>query len=319
MRLVITEKNDAAQKIAELLSGKKIRAEKVYDVAVYRFEQNAEEWVCIGLKGHILEVGFPDQLTYSPSKGWQAESAELRWPANLPAELPKPPFPKRKPFQDKSVDLKGWKLAALPYLVYAPLQKVPAEKGIIRALKNLAGKASSVIIATDYDREGELIGADALNVVREAQSALPAARARYSAFTKPEISQAFAQLGELDTNLAAAGESRQWIDLIWGAVLTRYLSIAKYSGFGKVRPSGRVQTPTLALIVSREAERQAFIPEDYWVLKARFQSANGDFEATHATDRFKQEAAAQSAWQRVQATSSGTVSAIETRRRQVPA
>ncbi len=44
--------------------------------------------------------------------------------------------------------------------------------------------------------------------------------------------------------LADAGESRQYIDLIWGAVLTRYLTLAKFGGFGNVRSAGRVQTPT---------------------------------------------------------------------------
>ena len=47
-----------------------------------------------------------------------------------------------------------------------------------------------------------------------------------------------------------SGESRQHIDLIWGAVLTRYLTLAKFGGFGNVRSAGRVQTPTLALVLS---------------------------------------------------------------------
>ena len=55
--------------------------------------------------------------------------------------------------------LKGGKTASLPYLVWAPIEKLPAEKEIIRALKNLAKKADSVVIGTDFDREGELIAA----------------------------------------------------------------------------------------------------------------------------------------------------------------
>ncbi|MCL2151108.1 MAG: DNA topoisomerase, partial [Coriobacteriia bacterium] len=103
----------------------------------------------------------------------------------------------------------------------------------------------------------------------------------------------------------------------WGAVLTRYLSTARYSGFGKVRPSGRVQTPTLAMIVAREAERLAFIPEDYWVIKATFSSQGEEFTATHATDRFKVEAEAEAAFARVEGASQGRVSKVETNRRQV--
>ncbi len=52
---------------------------------------------------------------------------------------------------------KTWKLASLPYLVWAPVGKVPAERELIRALKSLAKKADEIVIATDFDREG---GAD---------------------------------------------------------------------------------------------------------------------------------------------------------------
>lgn len=85
--------------------------------------------------------------------------------------------------------------------------KLPAEKEIIRVLKNLAKKADEVIIATDFDREGELIGSDALNMVREVAPELPARRARYSALIKGEVTEAFANLVELDQDLADAGES----------------------------------------------------------------------------------------------------------------
>ena len=317
MRLVITEKNDAAKKIAELLSTGKIKADKVYDTPVYRFTHEDEEWVSIGLKGHILAVNYPDELTYTKSRGWHSKYDGTVIKAEIPKTLARPPFKKKKPFSVDGVDLKGWKLEALPYLVYAPLVKTPTEKGLIRSLKNLAGKADSVIVATDYDREGELIGSDALAMVHEAAPGLPATRARYSAFTKAEITTAFANLGEVDKDLASAGESRQWIDLIWGAVLTRYLTLAKYSGFGRVRPSGRVQTPTLALIVDRELERIAFVPEDFWVIKADFASDEGEFSATHATERFKVEAEALAAFEKVQGQTTGTVVAIEKRRRKV--
>ena len=105
-------------------------------------------------------------------------------------------------------------MEALPYLTYGPIEKLAKEKAIIRSLKNLAKKADSVVIATDFDREGELIGADALMCVREVNPDIPASRARYSAFTQAEIDNAFNNLVELDTNLADAGGSRQDIDLI---------------------------------------------------------------------------------------------------------
>jgi DNA topoisomerase-1 len=318
VRLVITEKNIAAKKIAELLATGSVKQDKVYETQVYRFNHEGEDWVSIGLKGHILAVDFAESLTWSKKRGWYAvDENGVLVDADIPEALAKPPFKKRKPFTEDSVSLRAWKLDALPYLVYAPLCKTPAEKGIIRSVKNLAAKAQSVVIATDFDREGELIGADALSVVRDVAPQLPATRARYSALTKDEINHAFANQVDLDVSLAQAGESRQWIDLIWGAVLTRYLTIAKYSGFGNVRPSGRVQTPTLALIVAREEERLAFVPEDYWVIKALFDAEGERIECTHATERFKEEAAAQRVMAAVEGQSSGTVTVIEKKERRV--
>ncbi|MFR5616849.1 MAG: toprim domain-containing protein, partial [Eggerthella lenta] len=241
MKLVVTEKNDAAQKIADLLGVKKPKADKVYSTPVYRFDVDGEEWVTIGLRGHILEPDFAPTMVYKKRGGWQGVTEEGETlPAELPASLPKPPFKKKKPFTEDGVELKSWKMDALPYLVYAPINKLPKEKEIIRSLKNLAKKADSVIIATDFDREGELIGSDALSCIQEVNPTAPVSRARYSAFTKEEITHAFDNLVELDVNLASAGASRQDIDLIWGAVLTRYLTLVKFVGYGYVRSSGRV-------------------------------------------------------------------------------
>lgn len=318
MKLVVTEKNDAAQKIADLLGVKKPKAEKVYSTPVYRFDVDGEEWVTIGLRGHILEPDFAPTMVYKKRGGWQGVTEEGETlPADLPASLPKPPFKKKKPFTEDGVELKTWKMDALPYLVYAPINKLPKEKEIIRSLKNLAKKADSVIIATDFDREGELIGSDALSCIQEVNATAPVSRARYSAFTKEEITHAFDNLVELDTNLASAGASRQDIDLIWGAVLTRYLTLVKFAGYGNVRSSGRVQTPTLALIVARERERLAFIPEDYWVIRGGFGVDPDAFEAPHATARFKAEAEALAVMAHVEGATVATVASVEKKKRTV--
>ncbi|HJA00682.1 MAG TPA: DNA topoisomerase I [Candidatus Collinsella stercoripullorum] len=317
MKLVITEKNDAAQQIARLLcSVGKPKADKVYNTPVYRFDVDGEEWVTIGLRGHILAPDFPTELKFDGNLGWYAVSQEGEvLPADVPDGLPRPPYEsKRKPFLKDGIDIKGWKVPSLPYLVWAPIEKLPAEKEIIRALKNLAKKADSVVIGTDFDREGELIGSDALAMVRDVAPDVPVSRARYSAFTKAEIDHAFANLVELDQNLADAGESRQYIDLIWGAALTRYLTMAKFGGFGNVRSAGRVQTPTLALVVERERERLAFKPEDFWVIggEARPAGAGDDeaFKISHANGRFTDREAAETAFSHVEGATTGTVTEV---------
>ena len=322
MKLVITEKNDAAQQIARLLSTVgKPKADKVYNTPVYRFTHDGEEWVTIGLRGHILAPDFPTELKFDKNQGWYAVSQEGEvMPADVPDGLPRPPYEsKRKPFLKDGIDIKGWKVPSLPYLVWAPIEKLPAEKEIIRALKNLAKKADSVVIGTDFDREGELIGSDALAMVREVAPDVPVSRARYSAFTKGEIDHAFANLVELDQDLADAGESRQYIDLIWGAALTRYLTMAKFGGFGNVRSAGRVQTPTLALVVERERERLAFKPEDYWVINGEAGEKGADpdafFKIAHTQGRFTDEKAATAAFAHVDGATEATVTAVTKKRR----
>ena len=319
MKLIVTEKNDAAGQIARLLSDSgKPKADKVYDTPVYRFRRGGEDCVTIGLRGHILQPDFPPELKFNDEEGWFGVTAEGEvLPADVPDGLARPPYDtKRKPYLKDGIDIKGWKIASLPYLVWAPIEKTPAEKGIIRSLKNLAKKADSVIIGTDFDREGELIGSDALRQIREVAPDVPVSRARYSAFTKAEIDHAFNNLVELDQDLADAGESRQYIDLIWGAVLTRYLTTARFSGFGNTRSAGRVQTPTLALVVERERERMAFKPEDYWVIFGEASHGEDDpFKVSHTTARFWDKDAADAAYANVAQAKEARVTAVERKSR----
>ena len=321
LKLVVTEKNIAAKKLAEILATGRPKTGKVSSTAVYTFERDGEEWMSIGLKGHVLGVDFPQQIVFGDG-AWDAvwEDDAMKAPVAIPDSLAKPPWPKKKPFTTDGVDLKGWKLAALPYLVWAPIGKTPAERELIRALKSAARKADEIVIATDFDREGELIGSDAAALVREVNKKAPIKRARFSALTKGEVVRAFDELVTVDDCLAQAGESRQDIDLVWGAVLTRYLTVAKFTGFGNVRSAGRVQTPTLALIVEREREREAFVPEIYWTVKGAFRSRGADaaeFAAAHSTSRFKSEADATRVMEAVAGMTSGTVTAAEKKRRVV--
>ncbi len=107
---------------------------------------------------------------------------------------------------------------------------------------------------------------------------------------------------------------------MWGAVLTRYLTMAKYSGFGNVKSAGRVQTPTLALIVEREREREAFVPEIYWTVKGAFRSRGAERPSSRPgtpPSRFKSEAEATRVMDAIAGKTSGTVTAAEKKRRKV--
>jgi DNA topoisomerase-1 len=173
-----------------------------------------------------------------------------------------------------------------------PIKKIQAQN-IISVLKKLVKENNNVIIATDYDREGELIGSESLEQLELEVADIKAKRARFSALTKPEIENAFNNLTELDKNLSESAESRQIIDLHWGASLTRFISLASKQHGKDFLSVGRVQTPTLALIVDRDNEIKKFVPEPYWEIVATLKK-NIQFTAKHAEDRFKDKAKAES-------------------------
>ncbi|HTX43253.1 MAG TPA: DNA topoisomerase, partial [Methanocella sp.] len=242
MHLIITEKHDAADKIAGIIFHDRT-AERVNGVPVYR--SKAADAAVIGLAGHVVELDFPGEYR--------------RWSARPPSAL-----------------------------IGAPVLRVPIKKDIVGALASLAPSASRVTIATDYDREGELIGVEAYEIIKRLSGA-PFDRVRYSSFARQEIMQAFARPVALDFNLAAAGECRQEIDLVWGAALTRFVSLAGNKAGKEFLSVGRVQTPLLAIIVDREKEILAFTPKPYWELAATLLKGAEAFTAKHKKGRFENE------------------------------
>jgi len=183
-------------------------------------------------------------------------------------------------------------------LIDAGMVKKPTEKKIVNLIQKLAKKADLVTIATDYDTEGELIGKEAYELVRAVNPDVRINRARFSAITPAEIRAAFENPVELDFNLAAAGEARQTVDLMWGAALTRFLSLAARRGGRDILSVGRVQSPTLAMIVDREREIENFVPQTYWVLSLTTEKDGTAFEARHTTGRFTEREAAFTAKER---------------------
>lgn len=176
----------------------------------------------------------------------------------------------------------NWQKVDYKDLIRAEVVSRPIQERIIAALRKLAKEADRVTIATDYDREGELIGVEALRIIQEVNPSIKADRARFSAITKSEIQRAFSEPGEVDFDLAASGEARQIIDLVWGATLTRFISITS-GRLGKDFLSvGRVQSPTLALIVNREKEIESFQPKPYWEIYADLEKG---IRVTHARSR----------------------------------
>ena len=191
------------------------------------------------------------------------------------------------------------------------LIKEPVQKHVHKAIRKQAKDADSVVIATDYDREGELIGLEALEEILDVNPKLAengqvnsAATSRAPA-TPPSPRRRSRRpsptSSTLSEPLARAGEARQDIDLIWGATLTRFVSLATGRLGSQFLSVGRVQSPTLAIVVDRELERRAHVPKPYWEVFATFEHPDGAFIAHHKEDRFWEEAQAKAALEGTQA------------------
>jgi len=186
-----------------------------------------------------------------------------------------------------------------------------SEKGIAFALKTLVKDTPSLIVATDFDREGELIGAEAVNLLRSYNPGLSdIKRARFSAITPYEINTAFDNLTEVDYNLSSAGEARQIIDLVWGAVLTRFISLTSRRLGRDFLSIGRVQSPTLALLVEREKEIKTFDPKPYWTLLAQLKKER-PIDTTHEHGVFREEQPAQEIHQRIKDSKDALVKEVQ--------
>ncbi len=204
---------------------------------------------------------------------------------------------------DYGEEFKRWSLENLQLLVDAEPKKLVKEKSIAKILKELGKKADEIIIATDYDREGELIGVEALSLI---SSNVPVKRAKFSALTREEITRAFENLVNINYNLASAAEARQHIDLAWGAALTRFISLASGRRGKEFLSVGRVQSPTLALIVEREKEIEGFVPKTYWNILAKFQKKSV-FQASHEGNPFWKEEEANAILEKLSGEKEGTV------------
>ena len=167
---------------------------------------------------------------------------------------------------------KKWRMADLPMLPsQIPLKVLPGTKdqfGVIKKLM-LDKEVSSLICATDSAREGELIFR---YIYQKAGCKKPVERLWISSMTDAAIKQGFAELkpAAFYDSLYESARCRSEADWLVGMNASRAFSLA-YNAHLSV---GRVQTPTLNLIVKRDLEIESFVPENYWEIRASF----GDYE-----------------------------------------
>ncbi|MFP5387972.1 MAG: toprim domain-containing protein, partial [Thermoleophilia bacterium] len=143
MRLIVTEKNNSAEKIATFLSKGSATSDKTFKVPYYTWtDDGGDVHRTIGLKGHVLGPAFPEGYS-------------------------------------------NWQKTDLHDLIDAELIKEPTDKNVVKAIRKVAKEADELVIATDFDREGELIGLEALREILAVNPGVEGTvkRARYSALT----------------------------------------------------------------------------------------------------------------------------------------
>ncbi len=181
---------------------------------------------------------------------------------------------------------KWWSLGQLPMIPPRFGIKLKDDEGIkkqFNVIKSLIASAEEVINCGDAGQEGELIQRW---VYQKAGCDKPVKRLWISSLTDESIRKGFDQLKDAKDfdNLYYAGLSRAIGDWVLGMNATRLYTL-KYSRSRDVLSVGRVQTPTLAMIVARYREIENFVPEDYWELKTKYRGVT--FNSTRG--RFKTE------------------------------
>src|SRR5574344_1917070 len=138
---------------------------------------------------------------------------------------------------------------------------IKGKKSVITELKKLGKDSSKVFIASDPDREGEAIAwhlKDAMGLDDKDYD-----RVIFNEITKDKVIESFKHPKKIDDNLVKSQETRRILDRIIGFRLSKLMQ-SKTGG----KSAGRVQSVALKLIVDREREIKAFVPQEYWTITA---------------------------------------------------
>ena len=246
--LIVAEKPSVGRDLAGALPG--------------TFEKNeafleSDEYVITWAVGHLVELAQPEEYD-EKFKKWRM------------ADLPIVP----EPFMLKPRDVKSKKqLNAI-----LKLMKRDDVERIVNACD--AGREGELIFAYIYEtafkpapeEDGDANGEKPKRKKKAPPEPKPVERLWISSMTKQAIREGFEKLrpGEQLADLEAAARSRSEADWLVGMNATRAATIRGRAWVGGVVSLGRVQTPTLAMIVKREREIQAFVPEPYWLVHGTF-------------------------------------------------
>ena len=238
--LIITEKPQAAAKIADALAEKTPVKRSVDGVNYYELRRDGKDIDVVCAVGHLFTLAQVNLRNPWPT-------FDIKWAPN--------------------------------YLV----RKNDFTRKYYNVIAKLTKRASSIIVATDYDIEGEVIG---MNIVRYICNQKDAERMKFSTLTGKEIENAYEHRSKtLDWKQGIAGETRHYLDWIYGINLSRALMDAvKSAGSFRLMSIGRVQGPALNIIVKKEREIMKFKPEKYWDIFLDINDGENKLRVKHVKD-----------------------------------
>jgi DNA topoisomerase-3 len=265
--LVIAEKPSVGRDLSSALDGV-FQRRTLEDIAPKRTRKKTNEEVV-------------DEATTKPSRGrardeghfLESDDYVITWAVGHLVQLAEP--------EEYDEKWKRWRMADLPIVPPNGFKLVPRDaksKKQLKLIETLLKRedVDRIINACDAGREGELIFAylyeSVFGVSPSEGGPKPVDRLWISSMTKQAIREGFERLrpgGQLQ-NLELAARSRSEADWLVGMNATRAATIRGRAWVGGVVSLGRVQTPTLAMIVKREREIQAFVPEPYRLVHATF-------------------------------------------------
>lgn len=271
MVTILAEKPDVGNKIAAALdkiylsSGKTVEFSALKaNEKLIKAQQNRDGFLKIQYKGHDCYVtwGYGHLCTLKQAQDYNPSYKNWRL-------LPLPYIPRRYEIKLRTSSNSNWDT------------KVEKQFNVV---KSLFEKSDLIINATDFDREGEVIFA---YIYELCDVCKPIKRACFTSQTKQGIIDGFTKSiknGEDMRLTESAGRMRGIADWVVGANLTTAMSL-KHPGAG-VMSVGRVQTPTLAMLVERELAITKFEKKPYWAIEALFVNKDGEqFKAKHSIEK----------------------------------
>ena len=156
---------------------------------------------------------------------------------------------------------KGWK---------ANYHVLPGKEKVVSDLKKAAKNADQIYLATDLDREGEAIAWHLRESIGGDQTRFK--RVVFNEITKRAVEDAFSDPGEVDMRYVEAQQARRFLDRVVGFMVSPLL----WERVARGLSAGRVQSVAVRLVVEREQEIRAFIPEEYWEVFAQLSTVSDD-------------------------------------------